>query len=217
MASKKVAAVKTAAEYKKEDERVLIKKLATKKIAVRIEGLTELVLHAWSDKAKRQLLASQQGGKQRLRGKRNPEEEFEAARYRLSDDSDGIPLVAFKAAIVGAANRDLGVTKVAVRRAIFVEGDEGGLIRIDADPPLMREDIVRVGMGSADLRYRPMYDPWGLNVVFQYDTDLLNAETIFNLIERAGFGGGLGEWRPEKGGEWGRFRVGTTMEGASNA
>ena len=71
----------------------------------------------------------------------------------------------------------------------------------------MREDIVRVGMGSADLRFRPVYDPWAINLRVTYDADLLNAETIFNLFERAGFGIGLGEWRPEKGGEWGRFRV----------
>jgi hypothetical protein len=217
MAGKKAGVgAKTPEEYRKDDEQVLIKKLATRKVAVRVEGITPLVVHAWSDKARMQLLAAQQGGKRKLREKRNPEEEYEAARYRLSDGSDGIPLVALKAAIVGAAHKDLGVPKVSVQRAVFIEGDEGALLRIDAETPLMREDIVRVGMGSADLRYRPQYDPWGLNVTIQYDTDILNAETIFNLIERAGFGGGLGEWRPEKGGEWGRFRVGTT-EGASNA
>ncbi len=208
-------AAKTPEEYRKDDEKVLIKKLSLKRINVRIEGITELVVHAWSEKARNQLLANQQGGKKRLREKRDPEAEFEAARYRLSDGSDGIPLVALKAAIVGAAHKDLGVPKVSVQKAIFIDGDEGALIRIEADPPLMREDIVRVGMGSADLRYRPQYDPWALNVKLTYDTDILNAETIFNLIERAGFGGGLGEWRPEKGGEWGRFRVGNTEETAS--
>jgi hypothetical protein len=27
------------------------------------------------------------------------------------------------------------------------------------------------------------------------------------MIERAGFGVGIGEWRPEKDGDYGRFRV----------
>jgi len=205
----KTNTAKTPEEYRQDDEKVLIKKLSLKKIAVRVEGMTPLVIHAWSEKARQQLLANQQGGKQRIREKREPEQEFEAARYRLSDGTDGIPLVALKASIVGAAHKDLGVSKVSAQKAIFIDGDEGQLIRINADPPLMREDIVRVGMGSADLRYRPQYDPWSLDVQITYDTDILNAETIFNLIERAGFGGGLGEWRPQKGGEWGRFRVGS--------
>jgi len=203
----KASEAKTPEEYRKDETTVLIRKLSLKRADVRIEGLTPLVVHAWSSKAKEQLLANQQGGKRRIREKREPEQEFEAARYRLSDGTDGIPVVAIKASITEAAHKDLGVSKVSVRRALFIEGDEGGLVRLDAAPPLMREDIVRVGMGSADLRYRPQYNPWALNLRLTYDADLLNAETVFNLIERAGFGGGLGEWRPEKGGEWGRFQV----------
>lgn len=76
----------------------------------------------------------------------------------------------------------------------------------------MREDIVRVGMGSADLRFRPEHAKWAIDLRMTYDADLLGPETIFNLIERAGFGVGLGEWRPEKGGQWGTFRVARPTE-----
>jgi hypothetical protein len=189
-------------------ERVLIKKLDLHKVTLRLEGVTPLVCHAWSEKMRQEMLARQQGGKRvRMREKRDPDTEFEAARYRLSDGTDGVPLTGVKAAVVTAANKDLGVPKNMVQRGLFIEADEGLLVRVEADPPRMREDIVRVGMGSADLRYRPEYAPWALNLRITYDADILNVETIFNLFERAGYGIGICEWRPEKGGEWGRFRV----------
>jgi hypothetical protein len=62
-------------------------------------------------------------------------------------------------------------------------------------------------MGAADLRYRPQFDQWSVDINIEYDADLLQQGDIVNLIDRAGFGVGVGEWRPEKGGEFGRFAV----------
>ena len=71
----------------------------------------------------------------------------------------------------------------------------------------MREDVCRVGMGTADLRYRGQFDPWGVKVRVEINTAVISAEQVVNLFALAGFAVGVGEWRPERNGEYGRFRV----------
>ena len=80
---------------------------------------------------------------------------------------------------------------------------------LDTLDPIMREDVVRVGMGSTDLRYRPEFKTWAIELTIQYDGEALTPENILNIFQRAGFGVGLGEWRPEKAGEYGRFAIDT--------
>lgn len=70
----------------------------------------------------------------------------------------------------------------------------------------MREDFVRVGSGAVDLRYRPEFREWRCIFHCEYDADLLRKDDVKNLVDKAGFGVGVGEWRPEKGGDYGRFR-----------
>ena len=48
--------------------------------------------------------------------------------------------------------------KVFARQTFHILG--GDLIPIYGDDPAMREDMVRVGMGTADLRYRGEFKKW---------------------------------------------------------
>lgn len=216
MSEKQTASPTTAEEYR--DQQVRVKKLDLSRVEVPIESMpgSALLVHAWSEKARRMMLESQQGGRRKLREKRDPEQEFEQGRYRLSDETDGFPVIAIKAAMINAAHKDIGIPKNAVSKAVFLEGDEGQLVRIlGADgkpygktrPPQMREDVGRIGGRTANLIFRPMYAPWRMNIQMIYDSDLIDAETVYNLVERAGFGVGIGDWRPEHGGDFGRFRV----------
>ena len=70
----------------------------------------------------------------------------------------------------------------------------------------MREDLVRVGMGTADLRYRAMYSNWDLVLTVEYPEHLLDESTVVSLID-AGGRNGIGEWRPERDGSFGTFEV----------
>jgi hypothetical protein len=66
---------------------------------------------------------------------------------------------------------------------------------------------VRIGMGSTDIRYRPQFDAWAVKIEATIDADVLSPDVLANLVQRAGFGCGIGEWRPEKGGDFGRFEL----------
>jgi hypothetical protein len=78
--------------------------------------------------------------------------------------------------------------------------------------PRPREDMVRVGMGTADIRYRPEFPTWRIPATLRFNADVISAEQLANLLNVAGFGVGIGEWRPEKNGQYGRFHVATEGE-----
>jgi len=204
-----MAAKKGSQKNKKEDkvEQVTLKPLRRKIIEVKIRGTSQLVMHKWDEKAKEQMRRKHAGDKSKNRDVRDPEAECEAATYRLSDDRIGFPVVAFKAAMINATHKDLGLPKTLVKAGLFIHAEEGDLVWIDTPTSKMREDVVRVGQGSTDLRYRPQFSDWCVTLRMEYDEDLLTANALVNLLNRAGFGVGIGEYRPERGGDWGRFEV----------
>jgi hypothetical protein len=71
----------------------------------------------------------------------------------------------------------------------------------------MREDMVRVGMGTADIRYRPEFTEWSVKLPIKYNADAISLDQLVNLFTLAGFGVGVGEWRPERDGQYGMFHV----------
>jgi len=187
---------------------VTLKPINRKTLAITIEGTSILVQHTWSEKAKREMREKKGGKKTKNRTVCDPQAEAEAATYRTADGQFGIPVTALKSSIISAAHKDIGIEKTLVKKSLFVLcDDKDGVLPIRCEEPVIREDNVRVGMGAADLRYRPEFADWECDVEIEYDADNLTPEDIVNLINRAGFGVGICEFRPEKGGDWGRYRV----------
>lgn len=170
-----------------------------------IKGTTSLIVHAWDEKVKREMLDKQMNKPRAKKGAKNPEADFESSKYKNAKGEDCFPSIGFKAAIVSAArflSKDVKMTML--RGALFIEQD---LVPIKYESCVMREDMVRVGMGSADLRYRAEYINWHAVLSIQYDAGVINPAQIANLLNHAGFSVGIGEWRPERNGQFGRFRV----------
>lgn len=185
---------------------VALKKIETQTVNIRIVGLSPLIQHKWSEKAKRQMREKHAGKKTKAREVRDPHQEFVDATYYTADGQFGVPVDAIKASWIGAAHKDIGIEKTLVRKALFIQcNDPNRVIPIESGEPVMREDCVRVGVGSTDLRYRPEFRNWATVITIQFDSSMLTVEDVINLINRAGFGVGIGEWRPEKGGEFGRY------------
>jgi len=192
-------------------ETIKLEPIETRLLTVWIRGLTPLITHQFSEDAADQMSRKNAGDKKTARGKCDPEKEFEEATYRLSDGDYGIPAVAVKSAIAMAAHKDLGLPRTVLKRGLFIHADdipEGGkpLLRIQNTTRIMREDYVKVGQGT-DLRYRPEFPKWEIELRIMYDTEWLTPETIIGLLQRAGFGIGIGDWRPEKSGDFGRFEI----------
>jgi len=184
-------------------------RIARKRIEVPIVGITPLIVHRFDEKARRMMLEAQQTKTRAKKDPKDPEADFNRSRYVVDGRNDGFPAVGFKAAMVDAARLYDGVKMTELRAALTVigEGPEM-LVRITADPPSMREDTVRVGMGTADLRYRAEYYPWSATLDIRYIPSMISAESVFALVDAAGVGG-VGEWRPSKAktGIFGTFEV----------
>lgn len=192
-----------------------ITKIASETLSVPILGTMPLIVHNFSEKSKRQMLEAQQG-KKSPKVARDPKAEFEAAFYRTKNGY-GFPVTAFKAATVGAARfygKDVKMTEL--RQFIFMRGeisenDPQALVEIVGEPK-MREDVVRLGgmNRSADLRYRPEFSDWSTTLEITYVTSSLSRDSVLSLIDAGGLGIGVGEWRPEKRGEFGTYRIDPT-------
>lgn len=222
------------------NELVEIRPIETKEVLVTIVGDTPLICHAWSTKAKRMMLNTQQGKtKGKKKDPKNPFADFVDSLYWLGEKPStdggedevrkafesavengarfGFPANAIKDATVSAAFRN-GWTKdkVSARGAFFIKGENGNTEFVEVltdEAPVMREDMVKVGMGSADLRYRGEFRHWKMVLTISYNVNGgYNLENIVNMLNAGGYSCGIGEWRPEKDGTNGMYHVGSYEE-----
>lgn len=189
---------------------VVIKRLVFGQLLIVVRGISPLIMNAFSERQK-QRIREKQGGEATVRGIRDPEKEFRDSRY-VVDGIDCMPKACFKKALLTAA------TAFRIKQAamsLYVRGSigNGEFIEIESpEPPRMREDNVKIGKFPnrvGDLRYRAEYVNWRARFMVKYDRSVLTEEHILNMCNKAGFSGGVGDWRPQqgKGGEFGRFEL----------
>lgn len=188
--------------------RIEIPKIDVGHLQITLVGDSPLISHKWSDKAKKQMLDKQMKVAKKGKDAKDPDRDYRESLYEHPDGGYGFPCVAFKAAAVSACRFSDGIKMTEARGAFHVVGE---LAKVDGEPT-MREDMVRVGMGTADIRYRGQFEKWTVTLTVAYNKSALSPEQIVNLFNIAGFGVGVGEWRPEKDGSYGRFHVASEKE-----
>lgn len=191
------------ATAKKTEQAIELPRLAIEVMRIRLVGDSPLICHAWSEKAKRQMLDAQMKKAKQAKEAKNPQEDFEQSLYQHPEGGYGFPAVAFKSAAVDACSHVAGITKVEARGAFHILGD---MVKLEGTPE-PREDMVRVGMGTADIRYRGEFRTWAAEITIRYNRNVLSAEQIVNLFNTGGFAIGVGEWRPQRDGSFGMFHV----------
>lgn len=221
-------------------ELVQIKPIEVVETTVRIYGDTPLIMHAWSAKAKKEMLDTQMGkNKAKKKEPKNPIFDFVESIYWLEkkptitqnmnvEESEkvlaefmqnenprfGFPATAFKKAAAASAYR-MGMTKdkVSALGSFFVYGEASAvnsdldMVEIHSDMPKLREDMVRIS-GKTDIRYRGEFRNWYADLMISYTKNgNYDIESIINMINAGGYACGVGEWRPEKSGNYGMFHV----------
>ena len=185
-------------------------------------GTAPLIVHAFPEKARKEMLDRQMKVAKGGRDARDPLAEFEAAQYILPDGRHGFPAIGFKAAAVTACTSLADVTKVAARQAFRVSGQQMNadgvidnsfvrvaLVPLVAKPPLIREDVVRLsGIGrTPEMRYRPEYPDWGVELDIHLNSQVISFGQLASMFQAAGHGVGIGDYRPERDGDCGTFDV----------
>lgn len=227
--------MKSKAELQKVIE---IKPIKLQQANITLVGDTPLIVHAWSEKAKKEMLAAQQKEKKAKKAMdvRDPFAEFMSAAYWLTPEPEdktpkafekairdgarfGFKPIAVKMAAISACYRaGLIPNTTGMKCAFYLNGTDGTgmgtgeeLVEIKTDkPPVFREDMVRIGgiNKTADLRYRPAFEDWRIELtVTLIDTGTFSMESIINAINMGGYMNGIGEWRMERDGGFGRFHV----------
>lgn len=174
-------------------------------LPIRIVGTAPLVQARFSAKAMQAMKAKMLLGSAAKKGtkkeSRDFDEDFLQAQHISEEGWNGIPASAFRNAAIDVC-RMVGYRMTYARMSIFVEKD--GLDRIDKIPLVMLdagkpdklEMATRNATGVADIRVRPIWKDWAVNLRVKFDEDQFRVEDVVNLLDRAGAQVGIGEGRP---------------------
>lgn len=204
----------------KQTETIAITPPKFRTVAVRIEGTAPLVQAAFSGKAMQAMKSKHEAGSTAKKGvkkePRNFAEDLKQAQHVSEEGWNGHPAGAIRNACIDVC-RMVGFKMTHAKMSIFVEGDGldavngQPLLKIDAPEPECLEMATRNATGVADIRVRPMWRKWGIDLRVRYDEDQFTTTDVFNLLARAGEQVGIGEGRPfskqSNGLGYGTFRI----------
>ena len=129
--------------------------------------------------------------------------------HLTKDGEFGVPACALKKALLSVCHKDLGITKVSATKAVFVKCDDPfGIIPFsECSEPILRTDPVTNQNKKKVMVTRPFFKEWEVKFECELDIALICPSDFYTLWQRAGYGNGIGDWRPERQGECGRFEV----------
>jgi hypothetical protein len=206
---------------------LLSKKPIYSEFAFWIVGDTPLITHAWSEKAKREMLIKQVKATKPGKEARDPQADFVSSLYEMNGGF-GFPATGVKNCILSAAHKDKGIARASVMAALWLHAEmvrtrpalagaicDMPLIKVHGPKPEMREDMVKIGSGlskTANLAYRGQFTVWAMRITGRFNTAVLTAEALAFIVQESGIAAGLGEWRNERKGMFGAFHLADANE-----
>jgi len=181
-----------------------------KHVTVRIQGTTPLLCNRFTEEA--QMKASEQTGASIVGDKGSPHEQAEKKLYRdnghlvipspnilKSITEGGTFFKAGRSKVTTQKKSLIPAAVMIVAAAIPIESKEGW--EVDTRP-------VRIpATGGRILAHRPMFNDWVLEFEMEVDTDIMSTKLMREIVDAAGKRIGLGDFRPECKGPFGRYIV----------
>ena len=164
------------------------------KIKVKVKGIAPLLMNRFSVSEEK---------KTRAKKVYDPKEESKRKEYRTESGKLFLPNTHFKASMVKAAT-DFKMTgkksyKEYVKAGIFIEPQE---IILDQQEYVIFECPVVIQRARV-MSWRPMFKEWSCSFEMEVADEMLNSETLKEILITAGKYKGVGDYRPE----YGRFTV----------
>ena len=182
-------------------------------------GVSPLVICRFSQKAMNMMIEKHKQGSVAKKGNkreaRDFNEDYQNAFHKSTEGWNGVSASAFRNALISAC-RICGFKMTQAKLAVFIVAD--GVDAVDGLPlvkingtPRQHTMYVRNETGVCDIRVRPMWSEWSIDLNVRYDADLFSSQDISNLLMRAGMQVGIGEGRPDSresaGLGWGIFKI----------
>lgn len=176
-----------------------------------IEGVSALLQHRFSDAEETETTTRRVHVK-----KQDPREAAEKAAYRNGNGELYIPGTAVARMLreAGAAHKQRGSRKslkyvvpaavLVVEEQIVLRDAEGSPLtkfEVDSRPVVIPSTKGRI------MRHRPRLNSWHAEFSLEIKEDLMDPQLIHQLLTEGGLQLGLLDFRPEKGGSFGRFAV----------
>lgn len=214
------------AKKEKTREEIIIPAIKIKHIKIPIFGTTPLIVHRFSEKIQKGMLEKMEGKAKHKKPPKDPEQEYRDSLYWLDKSGNmilpkgdpakhkfgfGFPSRGFKKAMVYACRGIEGVEMTQARNAFHIMKELTALLNHNLKTfavPRKRTEPLRLpsGRGACDIRSRGEFLEWAAILEFEYNGNVITKEQLFNLVNVAGFGVGVGEDRPDKtGGVQGKF------------
>lgn len=194
-------------------EVVDIQPIETRRLIVNVVGTSPFIVHRFAQKAWRELLLpSRQKNRAALEAdlKHDPIAEYRGCFYRNRDAKAPtlfhVPAGMLHGAITSAALDIPGIAKTQLERLTSIVTPDIYLF----GTPKMFMSMVRNSdqKHTPDVRTRPIFERWAIpNLTIEFKLDPLGDNQVINLLAAGGIIVGLGDWRPQKGGPYGKFKV----------
>jgi len=191
-----------------------------KRIKVELSGKTPLLLHRFTDAAQMQATSGASGTLVGDRG--TPQEQAEQCLYK---DEDGKPCIPqpnlFRCMIDAGKFFKNGKSKVTTQKSSLLPACleiEGVTIPIQhKEPWAVDTRPVRIpSTGGRILRHRACFNDWSLSFEMELDTEMMGAKMLRDIVDAAGKRVGLGDFRPDCKGPFGKFVVTKWSESNGN-
>lgn len=181
-------------------------------IKVTIEGITPLIMNRFHDAAQ---IAASTGTRAATAGdKGTPQDQAEKKLYTAADGHTlVIPQPNLLSCFTAAGKFfKAGKSKVTTQKSSLIPA----CLEIEGvDVPLLHKQPWRVdgrpvripATGGRVLCYRPMFDDWSLTMFMTLDTEVMTVQLLREIVDTAGKRIGLGDFRPDCKGPFGKFKV----------
>ena len=196
-----------------EEEVITLDEVRWKTITLRPVGITPYIPHRKSTRVRKRM-EDAQSKKIVEQGARNFDLEYEECFYLLPGEARtaegvpaegerderqrkyGTPAAAFKKAILDTAPMLKGIHKTAIGRSIQIVTNDDLVPIIQYETVRRVADVVRIGRGVDMPVHRPYFFKPVWELTLRFNEGEFSAEQVVKLLQLAGLGQGVGDWRP---------------------
>jgi hypothetical protein len=191
---------------------VEVLEITMKEVDLCFVGTSPMIQHRFRQKAWQQLLLPPKKSNQAERQqtlKHDPVAEFRGALYKNRDPKTAslfhIPNGSFAKAIAAAAVDLPGAKRAQIERLTKITDVNIDLFGV---PHLFMSMVRNSDINrTPDVRTRPIFPQWAGKFTLSFVKEILTEQVVCNLAGAAGQIVGIGDWRPQKGGPYGCFRL----------